>query len=226
MKLGVLIPDVPFLRIAGDIAHPDTFDFPLITEKIKAVVDVRQMVSAQHDVAIVNAYAEGSERLIAEGATFVATSCGFLAPLQNKISLRINRPFISSSLLQLRLVYAIVQRPILVLTADSDVLGEGHLRVVGADHIPHCIVGLQDIPAFANPIFSGSGMLNVKDVGEAIEEKLNSALVENPDIGAVVLECHNLGTWRERSAKATGLPVFDIVTLVNMVAAGLTGQLR
>ena len=43
-------------------------------------------------------------------------------------------------------------------------------------------------------------------------------LVEaHPEIGALVLECTNMPPYRADIQAATGLPVFDITTLVRMV---------
>jgi Asp/Glu/hydantoin racemase len=44
---------------------------------------------------------------------------------------------------------------------------------------------------------------------------------EHPDIGALVLECTNMPPYAHRIQAATGLPVFDIVTLTNWVHASL-----
>jgi Asp/Glu/hydantoin racemase len=39
----------------------------------------------------------------------------------------------------------------------------------------------------------------------------------HPEIGAIVLECTNMPPYRADIQTATGLPVFDITTLVRMV---------
>jgi Asp/Glu/hydantoin racemase len=58
------------------------------------------------------------------------------------------------------------------------------------------------------------------DVEIARQEHLTVArrLVEtHPEIGAIVLECTNMPPYRADIRAATGLPVFDITTLVRMV---------
>jgi hypothetical protein len=39
----------------------------------------------------------------------------------------------------------------------------------------------------------------------------------HPEIGAIVLECTNMPPYRADIQAVTGLPVFDITTLVRMV---------
>ena len=40
---------------------------------------------------------------------------------------------------------------------------------------------------------------------------------ENLDAGAMVFECTNMSPYASSAQKATGLPVFDITTLINYV---------
>ena len=40
---------------------------------------------------------------------------------------------------------------------------------------------------------------------------------ENPDVGAIVLECTNMPPFTMAVQKATGLPVFDIIGLIKYV---------
>ena len=42
-------------------------------------------------------------------------------------------------------------------------------------------------------------------------------LRQNPEIGAIVLECTNMTPYAAAIQEQTGLPVFDIYTLVNYV---------
>ncbi len=60
----------------------------------------------------------------------------------------------------------------------------------------------------------------VLDVEVARQEHLTVAgrlVTEHPEIGAIVLECTNMPPYRADIQAATGLPVFDITTLVRMV---------
>ena len=40
---------------------------------------------------------------------------------------------------------------------------------------------------------------------------------ENPDVGAIVLECTNMPPFTKAVHEATGLPVFDIINLIKYV---------
>jgi Asp/Glu/hydantoin racemase len=46
-------------------------------------------------------------------------------------------------------------------------------------------------------------------------------VADHPTVGAIVLECTNMPPYRSDIQRATGLPVFDIVHLVNLVHQAL-----
>ena len=59
------------------------------------------------------------------------------------------------------------------------------------------------------------------NAGPSILKKAKQLVSENPDVGAIVLECTNMPPYARDIQQATGLPVFDIVTLVNFVQQAL-----
>ena len=50
---------------------------------------------------------------------------------------------------------------------------------------------------------------------------MRTGLEENPDIGAVVLECTDLPPYSTRIRDELGIPVFDINTMISYVALSL-----
>ncbi|MBI4270970.1 MAG: aspartate/glutamate racemase family protein, partial [Candidatus Rokubacteria bacterium] len=66
------------------------------------------------------------------------------------------------------------------------------------------------------------------DVDLAREEHVRVAqrlCAVHPDLGAIVLECTNMPPYAADVQRATGLPVFDIVSLVTLVHAALAAGL-
>jgi Asp/Glu/hydantoin racemase len=66
------------------------------------------------------------------------------------------------------------------------------------------------------------------DVDQAREEHVRVArrlVADHPDVGALVLECTNMPPYAPDIARATGLPVLDIVSLVTLVHGGLMAGL-
>src|SRR5216110_1299577 len=77
------------------------------------------------------------------------------------------------------------------------------------------------------PVFTSSLLLGdepVLDVDLAREEHVRVArrlVAEHPDIGALVLECTNMPPYTADIQRETGLPVFDIVSLVTLAHRAL-----
>jgi len=46
-------------------------------------------------------------------------------------------------------------------------------------------------------------------------------VARNPDLGAIVLECTNMPPYAADLAAATGLPVYDIYSMISWFHAGL-----
>ena len=63
---------------------------------------------------------------------------------------------------------------------------------------------MEDLGAFDN-----AGVRN--DVVNAAVKMV----MENPDIGAILLECSDMPPYASEVQKATGRPVFDFITLIN-----------
>ncbi len=100
-----------------------------------------------------------------------------------------------------------------------------HLRAVGADKTPVCIVGMDDEQEFREVILEGKR--NALDFGRFETELLGVAATlvnENPDVGAIVLECTDMPYFAHLIQQKVNLPVFDLTTLTMMVQQAVVRQ--
>jgi len=67
--------------------------------------------------------------------------------------------------------------------------------------------------------FKPIGEFNLQKVEEAIVSVAKKMVSEDPDIGAIVLECTEMPLYAKAIRKATDLPVFDSVSLVKYIHA-------
>jgi hypothetical protein len=81
--LSLLMLDTRFPRIAGDIGHPATFDFPVRQIVVRGASP--QRVVRQCGPALLQPFIEAGRALVADGAAAIATSCGFLALFQREL---------------------------------------------------------------------------------------------------------------------------------------------
>ena len=105
-----------------------------------------------------------------------------------------------------------------IMTVDASSLRPEHYTGAGiTKDIPTVVAGMETEKEFTRVMLDNELEL---DVEAARQEHLAVArrLVEGyPEIGALVLECTNMPPYRAEIQAATGLPVFDITTLVRMV---------
>jgi Asp/Glu/hydantoin racemase len=220
-KLGVLILDTRFPRLLGDPGNPATYEVPAILRRVeKATVDKIVSRSITDDVA--HLFIKAAKELERENVTAITTSCGFLIYLQDKLARNVNIPVFTSTLLLLPLAWRITQKPVGILTANSDALTMEHLRKAGAENIDVRIKGLEDKPEFRRVILEDSPTMDIERMRRDIVEAAKELVDGNPDIGSIVCECTNLAPFREDIKKAAGKPVFDYLTLVTMAVSSTT----
>jgi len=216
-SIGILMLESKFPRIPGDIGNATTWDFPVLYKIIeKATPDI---VVRKGDRRLLEYFIKGAQELEREGVRAITTGCGFLAMFQQELASAVNVPVFTSSLMQVPMVYLMLKQSqrVGIITIYSKSLTEKHLSAVGVDKVPHIILGTEGGEEFTRVILDDEIELDVeksRDELIKVAKKMNS---DYPDVGAIVLECTNMPPYAAAIQKETGLPVFDIYTLVNMV---------
>lgn len=209
-------------HIPGDIAHPSTFSFPVLYKRIEGAYYETVIVepSAKVLMAMIDAAKEMERNVKA-----IMTDCGYNAIFQQELANAVDVPVFASSLLQIPLVHLMLKKgqKIGIIAAYKEYLTEEHLRKVGiGENILLSIIGME------NTEFSKvrADPLAIMDVSQFEKEVISLAkclVNENRNVGAIVLECTDLPPFAA-IRRETGLPVFDIVTLVNMVYDAIAGD--
>jgi Asp/Glu/hydantoin racemase len=149
------------------------------------------------------------------GVRAITTSCGFLSIFQEELAKTVGIPLFTSNLLMVPVVHRMTQRRVGIITADSDHLTMRHMRGAGVDgSVPVALTGLQDQPEWGRV---HSGKSETADLDRIRKEVLGVAAklkAGHPDIGSVVLECHNLAPYAAAISEALRVPVFDIISFV------------
>jgi hypothetical protein len=218
--LGILMLDNAFERHRGDLGNPATFDFPVLYEMTAGATT--EAVTTLRDDRFLDPFLAAAEKLVARGADGIVTSCGFLAIYQRELAARLPVPVATSALLQIPLVQRLMApgRRVGVLTFNAQSLGAPHLEGAGAPRDTP-VTGLPQDGRFRRALLGDAG---VDGYGHREAEAVESAqrlLREHADIGAIVLECTNLVPHAQAIHAATGLPVYDVMTLVDWFRAGL-----
>lgn len=133
----------------------------------------------------------------------------------------------TSSLLQVPMVRRMLRpdRKVGVLTAHRQSLTPAHLQAVGVDPESVCILGMEGQPEFEAVILEG--LRHAMDLERLEAEVVAQAVAlvnDRPEVGALVLECTDMPPFAHRIQQRTGLPVFDLSTLTNMVGEAVNRQ--
>ena len=220
--IGILVLDTVFPRIPGDIGHAGTFPFPVLYHKVRNASPAR--VVREGDPALLEGFVAGARTLEASGVLAITTSCGFLALFQRQLAEAVRVPVFTSALQLVPLVSRMLgpDRAVGVLTVDGLALGPRHLAGAGlTEDIRLVIRGLERGHAFTPVLLENETELDVEAARRENVEAAREMVERHPEVGAIVLECTNMPPYAAAIREATGLPVFDITTLVRMVYAAL-----
>jgi len=216
-SIGILMLESKFPRIPGDMGNATTWNFPVLYKVVKNASP--DAVVRKGDRNLLELFITAAKELEKEGVRAITTNCGFLAMFHNEMASAVNVPVFTSSLMQVPLVYAMLKptQKVGIITINSKALSQKHLGAVGVDKVPHVILGTEDEEEFTRAILDNEMELDV-DKSRADLVKVAAKLVaDNPDVGAVVLECTNMMPYAAAIQQEIDLPVFDIYTLVQMV---------
>ena len=206
---------------AGYIQY--SYDFPIIREVVPGATEQR-LIDSGGDLSLTPRVIETAKKLESRGATAISTGCGFYAMFQEEVAKAVSVPVVLSSLLQVPLISQIMGKKTKfgILTWSNRFLGEQFFNAVGWSSKDISVVvgkGLDEFPVWKEQIYNPEMF---DDLEAATVEIAEDLLKENPDIGAFVFECAGLPGYGRSIQKKTGRPVFNLVTLVRMIFAGIS----
>jgi len=224
--VGILMLDTRFPRIPGDMGNAATFDFPVRYHRVSGADP--DLVVRRGASGLLPEFIAGARALEREGVGAVTTNCGFLVKFQRELAGAVNVPVFTSSLLLVPLVHRMLppRRRVGILTVNAGTLTPEHLEGAAiSPDIPIAVAGLETEKEFTRVLLGDELELDV-EAARAEHVKVARRLGgEPPDIGALVLECTNMPPYTADIQRATGRPVFDVVSLVRMVHAALVSGL-
>lgn len=209
-RIGILMLDSRFPRIVGDIGNPETWPFEV---KFAVVPGATPQAVVCEDVEpFVQAFIAAGQKLVAEGCTGIATTCGFLALIRPRLAQALGVPVAASSLEQAPQIAAMLasDQKIGILTISARTLSTQHLTIAGVQ--PGTPIQGVDTSDFARTILNNKTDLDVEAARRDMVTAATKLVRENQDIGAVLLECTNMVPYAADIAAATGRPVFSIYT--------------
>lgn len=219
--IGVIMLDTRFPRPAGDIGNALSYRFPVRYRTVENAFPERIM-GDNPDPHLLSPFMDAARALERDGVKAITTSCGFLAPFQRLLVEAVNIPVFASSLLQVPLVSRLVDahRTVGVFTERAHHLNDRHFNGVGWSQkdIRIFIQGMKVDACFPNIYIGNRRDLDFDVLRAEMEEMRRAFLRSCLDAGAIVLECTNMCPFSADVARISGLPVFDINTMIHLLS--------
>ena len=222
--LGILMLEARFARVPGDMGNAITWPFPVLYHVVRGASPERVVLGGAE--GLLQPFLDGAAALVAMGAAAITTNCGFLSLFQRELAAHVRVPVATSSLMQVPWVQATLPpgRRVGVVTISAGSLTPAHLAAAGvpADTpIVGCETGRELFPVLIrgerDDLDTNAAERDVVEAGRAL-------VAAHPDVGAVVLECTNMPPYAAALQTAIGRPVFDSVSLVRWLHAGVRPQ--
>jgi len=216
---GILMLDSVIPRIPRDPGHAETFSFPVRYGVVRGF-PFQDLVDLRHDR--VQLIVEAALELEREGVNFVAADCGLFSVFQRDVAAVLSVPFVGSPLNLLPLIAGILpaRQKIGLITGDTRILKDAHLSAAGADPERLVIRGMENCQEFRDVVIGRGLRLDPDAMQAGVLTAVEDLFRSGESVGAVVLECTNLVSFRSAIQTQFNVPVFDMVSLIEFVAGG------
>ncbi len=212
-SIGILMLDAQFPRIPGDMGNAETWPFPVHYKIVRSASPDR--VVRKGAEGLLDHFIDAARELIADGVDGITTNCGFLALYQRQLQAALPVPVLTSSLMQVPLVQAILpsDKRVGVLTISKTSMTPAHLEAVGLAYDTP-LWGTESDEEFTRAILDNEPQMDIAAAERDLIEAAKAFQMAHPELGAIVLECTNMMPYARSVRQATGLPVFSIYSAV------------
>ena len=219
--LGILMLEARFPRIHGDMGNGRTWNFPVLYKVVTGASPERVVLEGAR--GLLPDFIAAARELVRLGAEAITTNCGFLTLFQHDLAEATGVPVATSALMQVPWLQSMLPKGkrVGIITISASTLTPAHLAAVGvAPDTP--VVGTEGGREFFRVLIKAEKDDLDVDLAEAdILAAGRELLARHPDVGAIVLECTNMPPYAAALAAATGLPVYDIYSMIAWFHAGL-----
>lgn len=241
--IGILCLDTLWMPLPpGCVMNASTFDFPVaykILEGMKEWVvkrpeEGRRTEEERFSPKILNKMIEGGKELQRQGVRALVGACGYFANFQKGVAAALDIPVFLSSLIQVPLIRQGLKpgQKIGVITDGADWDEEKQAFVMmprtwsecGVDDTSDIVIpggerGDQEFWGEIALVDAGhnTGCFNPFKAEQDLANVAKRFVKDNPEIGAILLECSAFPPYAWAVQNAVNLPVFDFYTLIDWV---------
>ena len=209
----------------GSVENATTYKYPVHFKPVTSATVDNVVRPGLNDV-VLKELIEAAQELVDQGCRAIIGGCGYFGNYIPEVREAVSVPCFMSSLAQLPMILSSMasHKKVAVICADGAALpGSAALRNCGiVDESRLVIAGgsVSNIPEM-DLVLSNSGGYNPKKLEREIVAVAQELVLNDPDIGAFLLECTLFPAVSHAVQDAVGLPVFDYVTMIDWVQSAV-----
>jgi aspartate/glutamate racemase len=215
-SIGILVLDVWYPLVPGNVANASTYDFPVLLQILKGAT-IEQVVAG--DSSLLPLIIDGARELEQQGVRAIVGACGYLASYQKEVAAALQVPIFLSSLLQVPMIMRALKadQTVGIICAEAKSLTPDTLLACGIEDPSRItIADAQGIPEFLN-ISRSTGHLDNQSILVGLVDVAKQLVNNSPEVGAILLECSDMPPYAWAIQDAVRLPVFDFITMIHWI---------
>lgn len=215
--IGILhLDNVWYPLVPGNVVNAWTYRYPV---RFKAVKGLDTPTLHSGDPKAYEAVLAAAKELEQEGVRAISGACGFFGHFQRQLAEDMSMPVGLSSLVQIPWIRSLLKKgtKIGVLTANAAAMDEFLLSHCGVEGTEDLVIGNLRYGEHFSAIMEDRGSFDNSRVREEVVSAAAKLVEENPDVGAILLECSDMPPYAAAVQAAVKLPVFDFITMINFL---------
>jgi hypothetical protein len=216
-SVGIIVLNVGYPLIPGNVANATTYPFP-VRYKVVEGADIPSLLAG--DLSLLAPSLRAAQELVGDGCRAIVGACGYFARFQHEMAAALPVPVFMSSLSQVPMIVGSLRpsEQLGIVCASKPSLDQATLMAAGvAADAPVVVYGMEDSAAFRTSILEGKGWMDTAAVQAEVVERAVRLVDENTAVRALLLECSDMPPYAKAVQDATGLPVWDFITLIDWI---------
>ncbi|MCB6200961.1 aspartate/glutamate racemase family protein [Extibacter muris] len=207
----------------GNISNAYTYNYPVKYIQVEGA-DIENILRG--DMNNLEPIIKAAKQLQTDGCRVISASCGFFGHYQAAVADALEVPVYLSALVQAPWALVAMNRnkKLGVVTANATKLSDSMCNACGiTTEMQSRIVlaGVQNREEFSHAL-TGQGGIDYDKFGRDICDTVRELLRDNPDIGALLLECADMPTYAHLIQAEHNLPVYDAITMIDFAKSVVT----
>ncbi len=219
--IGILLLETRTPFIQGDVGNATSYEYPVRYKKVDGLTAKRIF---KHDYSFVEKMIQGAKELEREGVKAITGDCGFMAIYHKEVKESVSIPVFLSSLLQIPFIRSTLaaDAEVGILTSNSQSLTSEVFDRIGISNDNALIIrGLENEKNFKDAVIDEIGTLDSDGIRKEVIAAAKELIAAHPKIKAFLMECSMLPPYSEAVQRATGLPVYDFLTMIDYVYSAI-----